>query len=44
MAKAQMNEDEIIEVLTGLKFWGKRAEFVWKLIPECEDGFTAEIK
>jgi len=44
MAKAQLNEDEIIEMLTDLEFWGALAEFVWKLIPEYEDGFTAEIK
>ena len=44
MAKAQLNEDEIIDMLTDLKFWSKLAEFVWKLIPEYEDGFTAEIK
>jgi len=44
MAGVQLNVDVIIQRLTDLKFWVKLEEFVWKLIPECEEGFTTEIK
>ena len=44
MARRPVNENDLIEMLTEVKFWSKLAEFVWKLIPECEDDITTEIK